>query len=333
MTTNRQIRIVAMPTDKLGPEHFELAEGPMPVPGENEVLCRTLYLSLDPANRAWMQGATYRSALDPGQVMAGFTLAEVVESNHPNFKPGELTAGDGGWQEYFVKPGAQLRKEARREPLSHLMSALGVTGVTAHYGMQGIGKPQPGETVVVSAAAGATGSVAGQIAKLKGATVVGIAGGPEKCRRLIDEFGFDASIDYKNENIFDALKATCPNGIDLYFDNVGGRTLEAVLFRMNLHGRIVCCGVVSQYDTANPSPGPRGVPGLLITKRLTMSGFLLGDDADLMTQANKDLPAWVEDGSIKVAEDILDGLEQAPAGLIGMLAGENFGKRMVRVSE
>jgi len=331
MTDNRQIRIIAMPTDKLGPEHFELAEGPLPEAGPGEVLCRTLYLSLDPANRAWMQGATYRSALNAGQVMAGFTLAEVIESNDPGFAPGDLAAGDGGWQEYFAKPAKQLRKQARHEPLTHLMSVLGGTGMTAHYGMQGIGKPQPGETVVVSAAAGATGSVAGQIAKLKGATVIGIAGGPEKCGRLTDEFGFDAAIDYKNENIFEALKAACPNGIDLYFDNVGGQTLEAVLFRMNLQGRIVCCGVVSQYDTANPSPGPRGVPGLLVTKRLTMTGFLVGDNADLMADAQRDLPAWVNEGKIKVAEDIVEGLENAPAGLVGLLAGENFGKRMVRV--
>jgi NADPH-dependent curcumin reductase CurA len=331
MTSNRQITIVAMPTDKLGQEHFELAQAPMPEPAADEVLCKTLYLSLDPANRAWMQGATYRAALKAGQVMAGFTLAEVVESNHADFAAGDLVAGDGGWQEYFVKPGKQLRKQTRREPLTHMMSVLGVTGQTAHYGMQGIGKPQPGETVVVSAAAGATGSVAGQIAKLKGARVIGVAGGAVKCQRLIDDFGFDAAIDYKNENIFDALKANCPDGIDLYFDNVGGQTLEAVLFRMKLHGRIVCCGVVSQYDTANPSPGPRGVPGLLVTKRLTMTGFLVGDDAKLMADAERDLPKWVEDGSIKVAEDIVDGLENAPVGLIGLLNGENFGKRMVRV--
>jgi hypothetical protein len=209
---------------------------------------------------------------------------------------------------------------------------LGVTGKTAHYGMAGIGRPKRGETVVVSAAAGATGSIAGQIAKLAGARVVGIAGGAEKCRRLVAEFGFDHAIDYKTGNLFQDLKAACPDGIDLYFDNVGGTTLEAVLFRMNLHGRIVCCGVVSQYDTGNPAPGPRGVPGLLVTKRLTMTGFIVGDDAHLMAAAERELPGWVEAGRIKVAEDILEGLEQAPRGLIGLLAGENFGKRMVKVA-
>jgi NADPH-dependent curcumin reductase CurA len=332
MTKNRQIQISSMPEDKLGLEHFDLVVSDTPSPGPDEVLCRTLYLSLDPANRAWMQGATYRSALQPGQVMAGFTLAEVVASNDPNFSVGDLVEGDGGWQEYFVRAGKHLTRRVRQEPLTHLVSVFGVTGRTAHYGMAGIGQPAPGETVVVSAAAGATGSVAGQIAKLKGARVIGIAGGPEKCRRLRDEFGFDAAVDYKSENLFQALKANCPDGIDLYFDNVGGPTLEAVLFRMNLQGRIICCGVVSQYDTGSPSPGPRGVPGLLVTKRLTMRGFILGDDADLMANADPDLVQWVANGSIKVAEDIVEGLENAPAGLIGLLAGDNFGKRMVKVS-
>ena len=332
MNENRQIQITSMPEDKLGLEHFNLVVTDRVSPGSGEVLCRTLYLSLDPANRAWMQGATYRSALESGQVMAGFTLAEVVASNHPDFSTGDLVEGDGGWQEYFVKPGKHLTQRARRDPLTHLVSVFGVTGRTAHYGMAGIGKPAPGETVVVSAAAGATGSVAGQIAKLKGARVVGIAGGPEKCERLRDEFGFDAAIDYKNENLFRALKDRCPDGIDLYFDNVGGKTLEAVLFRMNLHGRIVCCGVVSQYDTGSPSPGPRGVPGLLVTKRLTMSGFIVGDDKNLMASVDSDLVQWVADGSIQVAEDVVEGLENAPAGLIGLLAGDNFGKRMVKVA-
>jgi hypothetical protein len=332
MTENRQIQITSMPKDKLGLEHFDLVVSDRPSPGPGEILCRTLYLSLDPANRAWMQGATYRSALQSGQVMAGFTLAEVVESNDPEFSIGDLVEGDGGWQDYFVKTGRHLTRRTRQEPLTHLVSVFGVTGRTAHYGMAGIGKPVAGETVVVSAAAGATGSVAGQIAKLKGARVVGIAGGPEKCQRVQDEFGFDAAIDYKNENLFKALKAHCPDGIDLYFDNVGGPTLEAVLFRMNLHGRIICCGVVSQYDTGNPDPGPRGVPGLLVTKRLTMRGFIVGDDADLMAGVDSDLAEWVANGSIKVAEDVVEGLENAPAGLIGLLAGGNFGKRMVKVS-
>jgi hypothetical protein len=331
--TNRQLQIAELPTDKLSAQHFTMAEAPVPSPGEGEVLARTLLLSLDPANRAWMQGATYRAALNAGQVMAGFTLGRVIESNHSDFAPGDLVEGDGGWQDYFCLPGKRLNKRAPREPLTHLMSALGVTGNTAYYGMAGIGKPQSGETVVVSAAGGATGSVAGQIAKLAGARVVGVAGGPEKCARVVDELGFDDCIDYREANLFPALKEACPNGVDIYFDNVGGTTLEAALFRMNLHGRIICCGVVSQYDTANPSPGPRGVPGLLVTKRLTMQGFLVGDDPALVEEGQQKLSQWVDDGSLTVIEDVVEGLENAPAGLVGLLAGENFGKRMVRVSD
>jgi NADPH-dependent curcumin reductase CurA len=331
MPENRQIQLAELPRDKLGEEHFRLVTTAVPIPGPGEVLCRTLYLSLDPANRAWMQGATYRSALEPGQVMAGFTLAEVVHSNHRDLGAGDLVEGSGGWQEYFVAAPRELTRRQRLEPLSHLVSIYGVTGRTAYYGMAGIGKPRAGETVVVSAAGGATGSVAGQIAKIMGARVVGIAGGPDKCRRLVEEFGFDDAIDYKAGNLSKGLKTACPDGIDLYFDNVGGTTLEAALFRMNLDGRIVCCGVVSQYDTGTPAPGPRGVPGLLVTKRLTMTGFILGDRPALVAEADRELPRWVAEGRIGVAEDILKGLENAPRGLIGLLAGENFGKRMVKV--
>lgn len=328
-----RIEIAELPTDRLGPEHFRLAEGPVPEPGSDEVLCRTLYLSLDPANRAWMQGATYRSALEAGQVMAGFTLAEVLESRHPDFAPGDLVEGDGGWRSHFVAPGRTLAKRERHEPLSHLLSVLGVTGRTAYYGMQGIGKPTADDTVVVSAAAGATGSVAGQIARIAGSRVVGIAGGEAKCRRLVDDFGFDEAVDYKSGNLFKSLKAACPDGIDLYFDNVGGQTLEAALFRMNNFGRVVCCGAVSQYDTGNPAPGPRGVPGLIVTKRLTLRGFIVMDDPALVAEGDRQLAAWVDQGRIVVAEDIVDGLENAPQGLIGLLAGENVGKRMVRVAK
>jgi NADPH-dependent curcumin reductase CurA len=296
------------------------------------VLCRTLLLSLDPANRAWMQGATYRGEVHAGTVMPGFTLAEVVASNDIKFKAGDLVEGDGGWQQYFVAPAKALQKRARREPLSNLMSVLGVTGKTAYCGLLDIGNPQPGETVVVSAAAGATGSIAAQIAKIKGARVVGIAGGPEKCRWLVDELGLDDAIDHREGNVYATLKAKCPKGVDVYFDNTGGPILEAVLSRMNLNGRIVCCGVVSQYDTANPASGPRGVPGLLVTKRIKMQGFIVMDYVKLLPQAEKDLAKWMAEGKLKVAEDIIDGLDQAPAGLVGLLAGENRGKRMIRVA-
>ena len=332
MTLNKQIVLERKPNGKLTVDCFRTRSGPVAEPGPGEVLCRTLLLSLDPANRAWMQGATYRGQVHAGTVMPGFTLAEVVVSNDIKFKAGDLVEGDGGWQQYFVEPAKRLQKRIRREPLSHLMSVLGITGKTAYCGLLDIGNPQPGETVVVSAAGGATGSIAAQIAKIKGARVVGIAGGAEKCRWLVDELGLADAIDHHQGNVYSALKESCPGGIDVYFDNTGGPILEAAVSRMNLHGRIVCCGVVSQYDTANPASGPRGVPGLLVTKRLKMQGFIVMDYVDLLGQAEQDLARWTAEGRIKVAEDIIDGLDNAPAGLVGLLAGENRGKRMIRVA-
>ena len=332
MPLNKQIMLDRKPTGKLTVDCFRTQSSPVSDPGPGEVLCRTLLLSLDPANRAWMQGATYRGEVSAGTVMPGFTLAEVVASNDIKFKAGDLVEGDGGWQQYFIEAGKRLQKRIRREPITHLMSVLGITGKTAYCGLLDIGNPQPGETVVVSAAGGATGSIAAQIAKIKGARVVGIAGGADKCRWLIDELGLDDAIDHREGNVYTALKAACPTGIDVYFDNTGGPILEAALSRMNLHGRIVCCGVVSQYDTANPASGPRGVPGLLVTKRLKMQGFIVMDYVGLLAQAEKDLAQWTADGRIKVVEDIIDGLDNAPAGLVGLLAGDNRGKRMIRVA-
>ena len=332
MPLNKQIVLERKPNGKLTVDCFRTQSSPVADPGPGEVLCRTLLLSLDPANRAWMQGATYRGEVQAGVVMPGFTLAEVVVSNDIKFKAGELVEGDGGWQQYFVAPAKALQKRVRREPITHLMSVLGVTGKTAYCGLLDIGNPQPGETVVVSAAAGATGSIAAQIAKIKGARVVGIAGGPDKCRWLVDELGLDDAIDHREGNVYATLKSKCPDGVDVYFDNTGGPILEAVLSRMNLHGRIVCCGVVSQYDTANPASGPRGIPGLLVTKRLKMQGFIVMDYVKLLPQAEKDLAAWTAAGRLKVVEDVIDGLDNAPAGLVGLLAGENRGKRMIRVA-
>jgi len=332
MPLNKQIVLDRKPTGKLTVDCFRTQSSPVGDPGPGEVLCRTLLLSLDPANRAWMQGATYRGEVNAGTVMPGFTLAEVVASNDIKFKAGDLVEGDGGWQQYFIETGKRLQKRIRREPITHLMSVLGITGKTAYCGLLDIGNPQPGETVVVSAAGGATGSIAAQIAKIKGARVIGIAGGADKCRWLVDELGLDDAIDHREGNVYTALKAACPAGIDVYFDNTGGPILEAALSRMNLHGRIVCCGVVSQYDTANPASGPRGVPGLLVTKRLKMQGFIVMDYVGLLAQAEKDLAQWTADGKIKVVEDIIDGLDNAPAGLVGLLAGDNRGKRMIRVA-
>ncbi len=329
--SSRQIVLAELPRGKLGPGHFALAEAPRPEPAEGEVLLKTLYVSLDAANRAWMQGATYRSALKAGDVMAGGALAEVVESRADGFAPGELVFADTGWREWAALPARHLDKVARREPLTHLLSVYGVTGLTAYFGLLDCGRPKAGETVVVSAAAGAVGTIVGQIAKIKGCRVVGVAGGADKCALLQRELGFDAAVDYKAGDTRRALRAACPEGIDVYFDNVGGEVLEACLFNMNLHGRVACCGAVSQYDGDAPPHGPRGVPGLIVTKRLTLTGFVVMDFYDRREQALSELEGWVASGALKVRENVIDGLESLPAALIGLLAGENVGKRMVKV--
>ena len=330
-TVNRQIQLAGIPTDKLGPEHFRLAQAPMPQAGDGELLVRIMLISLDAANRAWMQGATYRSALEAGQVMAGGALAEVVEAKAPGFSPGDLVFADTGWQEYAAVAAKRAQKLERREPLTHLLSVYGVAGLTAYFGLLRVGQPKAGETVVVSAAAGSVGAFVGQIAKIKGCRVIGIAGGARKCAWLKSELGFDAAIDYKAGALPAALKEAAPKGVDVYFDNVGGDILEACLFRMNLGGRIACCGAVSQYDGVPPRHGPRGIPGLIVTKRLTMQGFLLYDFESERQGALDELARWVNSGQLKVPEDVIAGLESTPSALIGLLAGENIGKRMVRL--
>ncbi len=329
--THRQIVLASLPQGKLGAEHFRVETAPRPSPAEGEVLVKTLYVSLDAANRAWMQGATYRSALQAGDVMAGGALAEVVESRASNLAAGDLVFADTGWREYATLRAKHLTRLPRKDPLTYLISVYGVAGLTAYFGLLECGNPKPGETVVVSAAAGAVGSFVGQIAKIKGCKVVGVAGGEAKCALLTRELGFDGSVDYKAGNIRHALREACPDGIDVYFDNVGGDVLEACLFNMNTHGRIACCGAVSQYDGAAPAAGPRGVPGLIVTKRLILRGFIVSDFDAKREAALDELEGWVESGALKVREDVMAGLETLPQALIGLLAGENIGKRMVKV--
>ena len=331
-TVNRQILLAATPQGKLAPEHFRMEEAPMPVPGDGEVLLRIRYISLDAANRAWMQGATYRSAVEAGTVMAGGAVAEVIETRSPALAVGDLVFADTGWQDYAVLPARRLAKLPRLEPITHLLSVYGVAGLTAYFGLLRAGNPVAGETVVVSAAAGSVGSLVGQIAKIKGCTVIGIAGGPAKCAWLTGELGFDAAVDYKAGALFKSLKDAAPKGIDVYFDNVGGDIFEACLFQMNVKGRIACCGAVSQYDGAPAPHGPRGVPGLFVVKRLSVQGFIVSDFFEERDRALGDLQSWVAEGRLKVQEDILDGLENTPRALIGLLAGDNRGKRMVKVA-
>jgi hypothetical protein len=335
MTTerpNRQILLRELPTGKLDVSCFTAHDATVGGPAPGEVLVRTLLLSIDAANRAWMQGATYRSAIDAGQVMSGGALAEVVESGDARVTSGDVVEAETGWQEYAVVPARALAKVDVVGPLSHHLSVLGVTGLTAYLGLTQIGRPVAGETVVVSAAAGATGNVVGQVARLLGCRVVGVVGSDEKGRVLTDRLGFDAVVNHRAGNLFADLKAACPDGIDVYFDNTGGEILAAALFRMNLHGRIVCCGAVSQYDTSNPEPGPRGVPGLLVTKRLRMEGFIVMDLFEHRPEAVRQLAAWIDAGDLVVLEDIYDGIDSAPEALVDLLAGGNLGKRMVRVA-
>ncbi len=330
-SVNRQILLVEKPSGKLGPEHFKLSNGSIPEPKDGEALVRTRYISLDAANRAWMHGATYRAAVEANTVMAGGGIAEVVSSKAPDLAPGDIVFGDTGWQDYAAVPAKHLSKMPKLEPMTHLLSVYGIAGLTAYFGLLEIGKPKAGETVVVSAAAGSVGSIVGQIAKIKGCRVVGIAGGKDKCGWLTTELGFDAAVDYKDGATFKALKAAAPNGIDVYFDNVGGDILEACLAQMNNRGRIACCGAISQYDGVPSAHGPRGVPGLIVVKRLIMQGFIVMDYMNRRDEALRDLQSWVAAGKLKVQEDVIDGLENTPQALIGLLAGENRGKRMVKV--
>jgi len=330
-SVNRQILLVEKPSGKLGPEHFKLSNAAVPEPGDGEALLRVRYISLDAANRAWMHGATYRSAVEANTVMAGGGIAEVVSSKAPGLAPGDLVFADTGWQDYAALPAKHLTRTPKVEPMTHLLSVYGIAGLTAYFGLLEVGKPKAGETVVVSAAAGSVGSLVGQIAKIKGCHVIGIAGGKDKCGWLTSELGFDAAVDYKDGAVFKALRAAAPKGIDVYFDNVGGDILEACLPQMNNHGRIACCGAISQYDGVPSAHGPRGVPGLIVVKRLVMQGFIVMDFMAQRDKALADLQAWTSSGRLKVQEDVINGLENTPQALIGLLAGENRGKRMIKV--
>ncbi|HEJ8055591.1 TPA: NADP-dependent oxidoreductase [Serratia marcescens] len=329
---NRQIILGKLPQGKLTVDCFQTRETPMPIPGPGEVLLRTLYVPLDAASRAWMQGVTYRSGLQPGDIMAATTLAEVVTSRSPLLAAGDIVLAETGWQTFTALPAAEALKQPDIVPHTHLLSVYGVPGLTAYFGLLECGRPKAGETVVISAAAGAVGMFAGQIAQLHGCRTVGIAGGAAKTALLTDRLGFDAAIDYKAGNLHDGLRRSCPNGIDVLFDNVGGDILAACLPHMAKQGRIVCCGAVSQYDTASPPAAPAGIPGLLIVNSLTMRGFLLADFLHRQEQALTALTAWVAEKKLAVIEDLIAGFELLPAALVGLLAGENTGKRIVQVT-
>mmetsp|Transcript_27806 Transcript_27806/g.51850 ORF Transcript_27806/g.51850 Transcript_27806/m.51850 type:complete len:334 (-) Transcript_27806:2606-3607(-) len=328
--TNRQIVVAALPKGTLTPDHFRLEDAPMPVPQDGEVLLRTILMSIDAANRGWLNGATYRAAVHAGDVMPTYSICEVVESRTSRLGPGDIVAAESVWADYVTRPARAVQNMPPVQPLTHLHSVYGIAGKTAFHGLLSVGKPLAGEMIVVSAAAGSVGGYVGQIGKALGCRVVGIAGGPDKCAFVTDELGFDACVDYRAEGLFKALRAACPDGVDVYFDNVGGEILETTLNLMNERGRVVCCGAISQYESTSPT-GPRNLPGIVVVKRLRMEGFIVMDFAHDDAKATRALQAWVKSGQIKVIEDVVEGLENAPQALIGLLNGDNTGKRMVRV--
>ncbi len=333
--TQRVITMAAHPAGMVKDSDFELVEAPVPEPGDGEALVRTLYLSLDPAIRVWMNGIdTYVPGIQVGDAMRGGGIAEVVRSRSPNYQEGDLVLGMLQWSDYAIAGSgpAGMMPIPRQDPITAFLSVYGVTGLTAYFGMFDIGEPKEGETVVVSGAAGAVGSVAGQIGKIIGCRVVGLAGGPEKCAWVTDELGFDACIDYKAGGVGARLRETCPRGIDVLFDNVGGEILDAVLAQINLHARIVMCGAISQYDTAEPSPGPTNILNL-IPQRGRMEGFILLDYRDRFLDAILQLGQWVQEDRIRYAEDVVDGLENAPAAFRKLFRGQNTGKLIVKVAE
>ncbi len=337
MPNNRQILLDNRPEGEATESNFKLISTDTPALLDGQVLVRNHFLSLDPYMRGRMNdGKSYAQPQELGQVMGGGTVGEVLESRSPRYAVGDKVTGMGGWQEYTVfdasKPGLLRKVDTSKVPLSHYLGAVGMPGVTAWYGLVKICAPKDGETVVCSAATGAVGSAFAALAKARGVRAVGIAGGPEKCRYATDELGYDACIDYKQHadaaSLSKAVKAACPDGIDGYFENVGGMVLNAVLPRMNAFGRIAVCGMIASYDGA---PVPLVYPQLILVNRLTVQGFIVGEHMDVWPQALGELAALVASGKLRPRESIAQGLEAAPQAFLGLLKGRNFGKQLVKL--
>ncbi len=332
--TNRRIVLAARPKGVPTEADFRLEEVPIVQPGEGEILVRTRYLSVDPYMRGRMnEGASYAPGVGLGEVMGGGAVGDVVASRHAGFVEGDVAQVHSGWQDYGLASGDGARKvDPDLAPISTSLGVLGMPGITAWVGLLEIGHPQEGETVVVSGAAGAVGSLVGQIARIKGCRAIGVAGTDAKVSHVTDELGFSAAFNYKTTPDYGvALGELCPDGVDIYFDNVGGTISDAVLQRMNIGGRISVCGQISQYNLRAPEMGPR-LTWLFITRRLQMRGFLVFDFEKLYATALQELSTWVQDGRLSYREDIVTGLEQTPAAFIGMLTGDNIGKRLVQVA-
>jgi len=329
---NRRVVLASRPAGWVTEGNFRVESAPVPKPKDGEVLVRNLWLSLDPYMRGRMNDTkSYAARQEIDEVMIGGTVGEVLESRNPKFAVGDKVVGMLGWQQYGCSSGAGLNKiDASRVPMSAFLGVLGMPGVTAWVGLLDICQPKAGETVVVSAASGAVGSVVGQLAKLKGCRAVGIAGGKAKCDYVVNDLGFDACVDYKAGRLNDDLKAAVPKGIDCYFENVGGEILDAVLRRMNPFSRIAVCGLISQYN-ATEAYGVKTFQSIL-TNRIKVQGFIVSDRMELWAKALPELIGWVASGKIKYRETVADGLENAPRAFIGLLKGENFGKQLVKLA-
>jgi NADPH-dependent curcumin reductase CurA len=337
-TVNTRVLLARRPVGAPQPDDFRIEAAPVPVPADGQILLRILYLSLDPYMRGRMDAAkSYAAPVEIGQVMEGGTVAVVAQSRHKDFAPGEIVLSHSGWQSHALSNGQGLRKlDPAAAPVSSALGVLGMPGFTAYAGLLTIGKPKPGETVAVAAASGAVGSAVGQIAKIKGARAVGIAGGAAKCAFVKDELGFDAVIDHQAPDFPAQLAAACPKGIDVYFENVGGAVWDAVFPLLNEFARIPVCGLIAQYNAQGPFPGPDRLPVVMrqvLTKSLTIRGFIQREFADQRSAFHEEVGRWIREGRLRYREDIVEGLERAPEAFIGLLQGRNFGKLVVRVAK
>jgi NADPH-dependent curcumin reductase CurA len=334
MLKTREVHLASRPDGWPEPSNFVLAETTIGSPAEGEALVQNLFMSVDPYMRGRMRDVkSYVPPFQIGKVLDGGSVGKVIESRHPELREGEFVVGMQGWREHYLTDGTGQRKidPSLGAPLSAYLGVLGMPGLTAYVGLLDIGRPKPGETVLVSAAAGAVGSLVGQLAKIQGCRAVGSAGSDDKVRHLVDDLGFDDAFNYKSEDLAAALRRTCPDGIDIYFENVGGALLEAALLHMKPFGRIPVCGMISQYNATEASPGPRSLIAM-IPKRLLLQGFIVSDHWDRLDAFARDVSGWLRDGRIRYDETIVDGIENAADAFLGLLRGENTGKMLVRLS-